>query len=158
MITPETHDHALNCETTLGRGCDCGLTGMAAIACYSSGKPVYKTPVKRSVTVYVDGVKVEARITISPELTAGLAAGKDIKEVGERFYLSRSHAKFTFDAAHQEIMAEKQREAMDAVTQFLNPMRSTCVDGVDLRKVDSAQLLEMLKAVQAEIERREKQE
>lgn len=74
MITPETHDHALNCETTLGRGCDCGLTGMAGVAFYSSGVAVYKEPVERG------------SIRISPEVQAGLVAGMDIAEIGEQMY------------------------------------------------------------------------
>jgi len=56
MITTETHDHALTCEITQGRGCDCGLTGMAGVAFYSSGVAVYKTPTEKR-TEFLPGGK-----------------------------------------------------------------------------------------------------
>jgi hypothetical protein len=49
MITTETHEHALNCDTHNGRYCDCGLTGMSAVHFYKDdGEPVYKEPVLKT--------------------------------------------------------------------------------------------------------------
>jgi len=79
MITPETHDHALNCETTLGRGCDCGLTGMAGVACYVEGAAVYKTPVERSASIKTPLADYAAA---HPE--------KSITEIGEEYYRAKS--------------------------------------------------------------------
>jgi len=122
MITPETHDHALTCEITQGRGCDCGLTGMAGVAFYVHGEAVLKKPVPKNAP-------------------ADIPTEFDVKA-------------YRYSAPPLPTAAEMHKKTMGAVTEFLKPRRSTCVDGIDLRKVDSTQLLEMLKSVQAEIERR----
>lgn len=97
MITPETHDHALTCEITTGRGCDCGLTGMAGVEFYMKGEAVYKKPVLR----------------MNPPTAFDVAA----------------------------------RCFNQTATEWLSRRRSAAWgDEVDIRKIDAAKLLEILKS------------
>lgn len=140
MITPETHDHALNCETTLGRGCDCGLTGMAGVACYVEGAAVYKTPVEKQAVLpnSVTRNRGQVPIIISPELTDGLAADKDIKEIGEAMHAAKEHAAAV--KYYEEVLAQQRKKVMDSVFEFFKPRRAAWGDATDLRKVNTAQL------------------